>query len=126
MRSVVPIPEKCLDLLRQELSDTLSLAVAEFTKKLVSVNRAAEATLDDQIHEALVAFVSPLVSGRKLVPGDLLKQKGYGQHSTKRNVGLAKSPNVYVYTYHFKGPDGASSKEASFVKLETSSSSSGP
>ncbi len=100
--------------------------MAEFTKKLVSVKKPVEATLTDEIHETLVAFVSPLVPGRNLVPGDLLKQKGYEQKRTKRNMGLAKSPNVYVYVYNFKGPDGVSAKEATFVKLEMGSSSSGP
>jgi hypothetical protein len=117
MRSIAPVPQKCLELLSMELKDPIEDTVEEFIRRCSPVDRPAQATESTKVDEALLAFARTRgVGGARLNPANLLKQKGFGVHRAKRTQGRTRE-HIYVYTYKFI-VDGLKSELASYVFYE--------
>jgi hypothetical protein len=115
MRSVAPVPQKCLELLRMELKDPIDDVVDEFITRCSSVDRPLSATDASKVDEALLAFARVKGLGAvRMNASNLLKQKGFGVHRAKRPQGGGRRGYVNVYTYKFV-VDGTKAEHASFV-----------
>jgi hypothetical protein len=114
MRSIVPVPQKSLDLMQQELHDPVNDVVIEFISRCSPTDRPATATVAADVDEALLAYARTKGVHIPVMPSNLLKQKGFAAHRAKRAHGGAGRGNVWVYKYKFV-VDGVKAAGESYV-----------
>ena len=127
MRSIGPIPTKCLALLKVEVKDEVGDLVRSFlSTKTERAPGASSADSREDIHAACESFIKATRQEHeveqpgkrvKLNVADLLKSAGVVERRSKAASVCGKRINVHFLMYRFEDAEGKKDLNDSFIRL---------